>query len=491
VNLKTQAMKTNLFFLLSILWCGNVAAQHNISLLQYNKQPMSSSGSLEHRRAVRELTVPRMITDTSMLLLDSIHTFRPGFIFSRTWEAFLYNSRGNLAIDYNYTGAFETNFYKTVYDYLPNDSILCITSFSQKINGSPSLTAYENFFTSPMYTDSFFYNTNGFLEKYLMIDISGEFRIMYSYNGNNKLVTRLAQKRFVIPTIWEDIDKTTYQRDSMDRDTSEYHYGKYMNEFFLYKDRITDKHYDLNNRVCLKQIYDVGIFDSTDVTLSAIQHYTYDSMGNISKSVVKEIKHYSPIIDTLYVVQDFYARCFDVLDSMVWYYGYSSNPQFTSKSRFLYFYSTWPCLPDSMYSQTYDFTLGAYKDVEKQQYTFDAYGNLVKKEIYYMTNNQWAHEYTADFYYGWHLITALGKDEPIVSSDRGGLHLFPNPTKGIISLSLPAGIPFNIQIYNTKGQLIKSEAGRSTLDLSSHPAGLYLVRVIQGNNVYQQKVLKQ
>jgi len=53
--------------------------------------------------------------------------------------------------------------------------------------------------------------------------------------------------------------------------------------------------------------------------------------------------------------------------------------------------------------------------------------------------------------------------------------IYPNPTDGIIHISTPDQ-DSNVKIYNTMGKIIYQGAYQKTLDLSSFPPGLYILK---------------
>ncbi len=78
--------------------------------------------------------------------------------------------------------------------------------------------------------------------------------------------------------------------------------------------------------------------------------------------------------------------------------------------------------------------------------------------------------------------------------------VYPNPSVGeyTIIIADPIYGQVNIQAYDTNGKLILSrqydQSGKefqTTLDLSDQPAGIYNVRIIKGNTVYNRRVIKQ
>jgi len=68
----------------------------------------------------------------------------------------------------------------------------------------------------------------------------------------------------------------------------------------------------------------------------------------------------------------------------------------------------------------------------------------------------------------------------------------PNPASDLLQLQLPTGLSPNAQleIYNNTGQLIWRKPATPLLQLGDWPAGLYIVRLTDGQNLYQAKVIK-
>lgn len=69
-------------------------------------------------------------------------------------------------------------------------------------------------------------------------------------------------------------------------------------------------------------------------------------------------------------------------------------------------------------------------------------------------------------------------------ADGRKLNIFPNPASSQIQLSLPDGMEASrteVEIYSVTGQCILRQAYTKTLDVRSWPAGMYLLRVRDGN----------
>ena len=74
--------------------------------------------------------------------------------------------------------------------------------------------------------------------------------------------------------------------------------------------------------------------------------------------------------------------------------------------------------------------------------------------------------------------------------------VFPNPTRGLLTVVAPAdgGRTGSIRLYNGLGQLVQARAATGTpveLDLSAHPAGIYFIRVSVGTENSTYKVIRQ
>ena len=75
--------------------------------------------------------------------------------------------------------------------------------------------------------------------------------------------------------------------------------------------------------------------------------------------------------------------------------------------------------------------------------------------------------------------------------------IFPNPTKGQLQTEL-SGFDFTkktgIYVYSPTGSLIIQKVPASPsdmIDLSSYPAGIYIMRIIIGDKVSEWKILKE
>ncbi|MBE0661039.1 MAG: T9SS type A sorting domain-containing protein [Bacteroidales bacterium] len=79
-----------------------------------------------------------------------------------------------------------------------------------------------------------------------------------------------------------------------------------------------------------------------------------------------------------------------------------------------------------------------------------------------------------------------------------GIRVFPNPTTGSFTLELPEAVEdsrANVEIYGMMGELVQQTTliGERSyqFNLSDKPRGIYIVRVLQGESLYMEKVIRQ
>ncbi len=79
--------------------------------------------------------------------------------------------------------------------------------------------------------------------------------------------------------------------------------------------------------------------------------------------------------------------------------------------------------------------------------------------------------------------------------DLNRISVFPNPVNDVLYIQgLPATRNITVSLYNTVGSLLHHEmvqqAGTYILNLSSYQAGTYYLRIVSGEEVLQEKVVK-
>lgn len=86
--------------------------------------------------------------------------------------------------------------------------------------------------------------------------------------------------------------------------------------------------------------------------------------------------------------------------------------------------------------------------------------------------------------------------EEISEGNNDGLIVYPNPNKGIFNIELCDEVDEKyeavLQIYDNRGVMLSEcEFIRSvSVDIGNNPAGLYLLRIIRGEEMYNRIVVK-
>lgn len=77
-------------------------------------------------------------------------------------------------------------------------------------------------------------------------------------------------------------------------------------------------------------------------------------------------------------------------------------------------------------------------------------------------------------------------------SNESSIRIYPNPTKDYVNIKIDGeNVVNHIEIYNSKGDLIKSVASLNKIDLSSFHSGIYLVKVLTNEVVFMKKIIVQ
>jgi hypothetical protein len=77
------------------------------------------------------------------------------------------------------------------------------------------------------------------------------------------------------------------------------------------------------------------------------------------------------------------------------------------------------------------------------------------------------------------------------------LSIKPNPTAGLINISFGSTSiqEVRVELYNLQGADVLLKTFQSTtsetIDLTGHPAGMYLVKVVAGEKRYEEKIVKE
>ena len=80
--------------------------------------------------------------------------------------------------------------------------------------------------------------------------------------------------------------------------------------------------------------------------------------------------------------------------------------------------------------------------------------------------------------------------ETILSS---ACRIYPNPVKDYVTIEVDQNSTSSIEVYNFAGTLVKREEFNATtsIDMSNLPMGIYVVKVISGDNVYNARIIRK
>lgn len=118
-------------------------------------------------------------------------------------------------------------------------------------------------------------------------------------------------------------------------------------------------------------------------------------------------------------------------------------------------------------------------------YTYDASGNRTERVIDLTKSAQIVNNLSSE------------KDEEITEElTNFNLKIYPNPTKGILKIELIGNKEEKVRIivYNSNGiQILNKRIPNkgSTLNLSKYAAGMYILKVLAGQNTTEWKILKE
>ena len=72
------------------------------------------------------------------------------------------------------------------------------------------------------------------------------------------------------------------------------------------------------------------------------------------------------------------------------------------------------------------------------------------------------------------------------------IKVYPNPTQSFLNIDLPDSlVPFTVSICSLLGEEIAYTHNKSSIDISHLTNGVYLLTVIQNENIWKTKILKE
>lgn len=78
------------------------------------------------------------------------------------------------------------------------------------------------------------------------------------------------------------------------------------------------------------------------------------------------------------------------------------------------------------------------------------------------------------------------------SNSEKGISIYPNPTSGLVYLSFDQTHEANVEMFNLQGKLLYSkimlDTPVTTIDLTGHPKGIYLLKLTADSKIFTQKI---
>lgn len=134
-----------------------------------------------------------------------------------------------------------------------------------------------------------------------------------------------------------------------------------------------------------------------------------------------------------------------------------------------------------------------YEGVEDERYRFEYVyieGELLQLEASYFWGQQ-ENMFILDgkkyYYYSGDVSPAPDRPQDVVA-----LNIYPNPTTGMARMELESEVA--VQVFDAAGQLVASQMednGRIQLDISTLPAGIYMVQAVSEDKLYSGRLVKQ
>jgi hypothetical protein len=123
------------------------------------------------------------------------------------------------------------------------------------------------------------------------------------------------------------------------------------------------------------------------------------------------------------------------------------------------------------------------------KFAYDAAGNRISRTLHYVSNAPArSPENTAETEEQEFHSEVINKIE---------IRIFPNPTQGMLKVeidNLPSEVLANIALYDFSGRLIEAKPEvdfSAEFNLTSQPAGIYIMRIIAGEERTSWKIIKQ
>lgn len=125
--------------------------------------------------------------------------------------------------------------------------------------------------------------------------------------------------------------------------------------------------------------------------------------------------------------------------------------------------------------------VAGYSQTKVYGFTYDGSGNREKRQFIQLKSGQ---------------ISSEGENVFKDVVNQLEIKIYPNPTKGRLNINIPIDKEktITLQVFNINGSLLMEKIvvdEITIIDLSDHPAGLYLLRIHGGSDSSDWKILKE
>ena len=131
-------------------------------------------------------------------------------------------------------------------------------------------------------------------------------------------------------------------------------------------------------------------------------------------------------------------------------------------------------------------TVPGFSQTKEYSYSYDDSGNRIQRKCIELksgsiSRNNHGEQIKKEF-------------EDLVNGQE--IKIYPNPTKGMLKIEIPDLKENNarLMVFNNQGQLIKEikvNSNFSEINLSNHPSGMYILKILIGQNSSEWKIIKE
>ena len=92
------------------------------------------------------------------------------------------------------------------------------------------------------------------------------------------------------------------------------------------------------------------------------------------------------------------------------------------------------------------------------------------------------------------VLAKYGKTSGVDDVENSLCAFYPNPVSDLLTVRLNTVRSASAQVFDLVGTVVAEkqlDASDMTLDLRSLPAGIYVVRVIAGDSIYTERIVKE